>query len=204
MRANAIAVLALALYASDPMVAVRATRSLAKVISEFRPKMREVPTSEEQVWQDEERFEALELLEVRIDAGGISMQQTWKIHRILLAVARSDRQTEAIKARARAVSAKLSYPEQFPLFNLFCTWNGRTGRWTTTSLLSRISAGQLKRPHGLSSTRPAPIQETVSRGSKICFNSPMMPASRSGALSERSPHSAGMRIFCPPCPTACR
>jgi len=128
MRYKAIAVLALALYASDPMVAVRATRSLAKVISEFRPKMRDMPTSEEQVWQDEERFKALELLEGRVDAGGISIQQTWKIHRILRAVERSDRQTDAVKARARAVIAKLSYPEQFLLFNLLCTveWEDRS------------------------------------------------------------------------------
>jgi hypothetical protein len=80
------------------------------------------------VWQDEERFKALELLEGRVDAGGILIQQTWKIHRILRAVERSDRQSDAVKTRARAVIAKLSYPEQFLLFNLLCTveWEDRS------------------------------------------------------------------------------
>ena len=128
MRNKAFAPLASGLYAADPAVAVRATRSLAKVISEFRPKMRDFPTTEEQVWQDEERVRALDLLEGRVDAGGMSIQQTWKIHRILRAVERSDRQSDEFKARARLVNGKLAYPEQFLLFNLLCTeeWEDRS------------------------------------------------------------------------------
>jgi hypothetical protein len=128
MRNKAIETLASALYAADPAVAVRATRSLAKVISEFRPKMRDFPTTEEQVWQDEERVKALDLLEGRVDAGGMSIQQTWKIHRILRGVERSDRQSDEFKARAQLVTGKLAYPEQFLLFNLLCTeeWEDRS------------------------------------------------------------------------------
>jgi hypothetical protein len=128
VRERSIAVFVRALYAEDPVVAVRGTKSLGRVISEFRPKMRNEPTHEEQSWQDEERLQALDLLEARLDAGDISLQQTWKIYRILRSVERGTLQTMPIKEQARIVMAKLSRPKYFLLFNLLCTaeWEDRS------------------------------------------------------------------------------
>jgi hypothetical protein len=57
VRQKAVAVLARALYFENPRVAVRGTKSLGRVISEFRPKMRNEPTEQEQLWQDKGKTE---------------------------------------------------------------------------------------------------------------------------------------------------
>lgn len=128
VRERAVAVLARALYSENPRVAVRGTKSLGGVISEFRPKMRNEPTEEEQLWQDEERRKALDLLQARLEAGDVSIQQTWKIYRILRFVERGTLQTAAIKELARIVMTKLSRPQFFLLFNLLCSpeWEDRS------------------------------------------------------------------------------
>jgi hypothetical protein len=121
LRTGALRAIDSALYSEVPKVAVRAARSMAKAWSEFHPRFRNLPTKEEQEWQDRERLTALEMIERRIEAGRLSLPLTWKIDRSLAYVERRDAQTAEVKTRAAEIRKKLVAPSLLNYFDILST-----------------------------------------------------------------------------------
>jgi hypothetical protein len=90
--------------------------------------MRNGVTNQEQLWQDEERMRALDLLQTRLEGSNVPIQQAWRIHRILRCVEDGTLQTDDVKAKARVVMTKLDRPKFFSIFDLFCVpeWEDRS------------------------------------------------------------------------------
>lgn len=121
VRERALVLISRALTSANSRVAVRATQSLGKAISEFRPRMRNGPTDEEQLWQDEERLKALSLLEDRLQSTSVQLPQAWKFHKILRSAEDSERHSAKVKEAARRLSAQVPEFPLFSLFGLLCT-----------------------------------------------------------------------------------
>jgi hypothetical protein len=121
LRGRALRAIESALYSEVPRVAVRAARSMAKALSEFHPRFRNLPTNEEQEWQDRERFAALDMIDRRIEADGLSLPLTWKLGRSLAYLGRRDAQTAAVKIRAAEVRNKLVAPTSLNYFDILST-----------------------------------------------------------------------------------
>jgi hypothetical protein len=121
LRDRALEVIEHTLYSNIRKAAVEAARSCARVISEFHPRLRSGPTEEENAWQDQERLKALDIIERRIAAGGLSLPLVWKLGRILSNVDRRDAQSPQIKERANAILHSLPQPEQLDFFDFLAT-----------------------------------------------------------------------------------
>jgi hypothetical protein len=121
IRKRALRMIDTALYSACPRVAERAAKSMASVASEFHPRFRSEPTEDERKWQDAERFTALDLIEVRIVAGGLSLQLTWRFDRLLSYIGRRDAQTNAVKERAASLRTTLSRPTMLDIFDILVT-----------------------------------------------------------------------------------
>lgn len=142
VRERALVLISRALSSEYPCVAVRATRSLGKAISEFRPRMRNGPTDEEQAWQDDERLKALGLLEARLESSNISLPQVWMLRKILRCVEESELHSEKVKGEGRRLIGQLP---QFPLFTVFhvlCTqeWEDCTPDGLVSEYRHRLDA----------------------------------------------------------------
>lgn len=121
VRERALVAISRALISEHSRVAVRATRSLGKAISEFRPRMRNGPTDEEQTWQDEERLKALGLLQARLGSSNISLPQAWMLRKILRSVDESELHSEQVKNEAQRLIAQLPHFPLFTVFHVLCT-----------------------------------------------------------------------------------
>jgi hypothetical protein len=121
VRERALVLISQALSSASSRVAVRAARSLEKAISEFRPRMRNGPTDEEQAWQDDERLKALGLLKARLESSDVSLPQAWKFHKILRSAEDSAGHSEKVKEEARRLIARLPQFQLFSLFHVLCT-----------------------------------------------------------------------------------
>jgi len=121
IRKRALRIIDGALYSSSPRIAVRAADSLAAVISEFHPRLRPEPTEDELRWQDAERLAVLDLIAARIAAGGLCLQLTWKLDRLLSYIGRRDAQTVRVRERAASLRATLSRPKLFDFFDVLVT-----------------------------------------------------------------------------------
>jgi len=121
IRRRALRIIDGALYSASPRIAVRAGDSLASVISEFHPRLRAEPTEDERQWQDAERLAALDVIAARIAAGGLCLQLTWKLDRLLSYIGRRDAQTEGVKERAASLRTTLPRPKLFDLFDVLVT-----------------------------------------------------------------------------------
>ena len=147
VRERALVVISRALGSGNARVAVRASRSLGKAISEFRPRMRNGPTDEEQAWQDEERLKALNLLRARLESSGVSLPQAWKFHRILRSAEDSTIHSEKVKEEARRLIAQLPQFPLFPLFHIICTeeWEDGSPDGLVSDLRKRLEADAVAR-----------------------------------------------------------
>jgi hypothetical protein len=121
LRERAFLVIDHALYSSEPRITVRAAGSLGSVLAEFHPKFRNGTTPEEQAWQDAERLRVVGLLRKRVEAGNLSLQLTWQIHRVLRGVSRRHTQSSAVRDAAALLNQQLPHPDGFDLFDLLCT-----------------------------------------------------------------------------------
>ena len=121
IRRRALRIIDGALYSAFPRIAVRAADSLASVISEFHPRLRAEPTEDERRWQDTERLAALDEIGARIAAGGLCLQLTWKLDRLLSYIGRRETQTDRVKERAASLRATLSQPKLFDFFDVLVT-----------------------------------------------------------------------------------
>lgn len=121
VRERALVVISRALSSGHARVAVRASRSLGKAISAFRPRMRNGPTAKEQIWQDRERLKALKLLQARLEASNISLPQAWVFHGILQGVENGSSHSPEVKEVARRLIAQVPHFPFFPLFHVLCT-----------------------------------------------------------------------------------
>ncbi len=121
IRSRALRIIDASLYSPSPRIGVRAAESMAKVISEFHPRFRAEPTEDERQWQDAERLTALDLIAARIAAGGLSIQLTWRLDRLLRHVGRRDAQTDTVKERAASLRTTLPRPPLFDFFDVLVT-----------------------------------------------------------------------------------
>lgn len=121
IRRRALRIIDGALYSASPRIAVRAAGSLASVISEFHPRLRAEPTEDERQWQDAERLAALDVIAAHIAAGGLCLQLTWKLDRLLSYIGGRDAQTEGVKERAASLRTTLPRPKLFDLFDVLVT-----------------------------------------------------------------------------------
>ena len=121
LRERALRVINHALYAEEPRIAVRAAGSLGSILAEFHPKFRAGVTEEERAWQDTERLGVLELLRKRLEAGNVSLQMVWKIHRILKWIGKRSSQPAAVRDSVTALQQELPRPELFDMFDVLCT-----------------------------------------------------------------------------------
>jgi hypothetical protein len=121
LRQRVLRVLDTCLSSENPRVVHRAARSLGKIISIFRPMRRDHESDEERAWHDEERIEALQIIQRRIAAGALALPAVWKLRKILHSAAEEPRQSPPIRETAAGLESRLTLPELFWLFHVLCT-----------------------------------------------------------------------------------
>ena len=165
-------------------VFIRAARSLGKIISIFIPMRRDRESNEERTWHDEERIEALQIMQRRIEAGGLTLTAIWKLRKILQAAVEEARQSPAIRERAALLERQLPLPEFFWLFHVLCTdeWRYNTQESGFYSVSERRQAELRLAMDQLTSKYPDPeaqvrvveslVQQAIAAGiDPVCVDS---------------------------------
>jgi hypothetical protein len=141
LRERALQAVQRALQSPSPRIAVKAVDAISGVLSVFRPTLRNDPSETERLWQEAERFHALDMVESRINTGNLSLPLVWRLNRSLKGVARGDRQSASVRERAEAIRSTIPLPELFELFEVICTNEYEDG----VTELGHISIPQARR-----------------------------------------------------------
>jgi hypothetical protein len=120
LRARALQAIANCLENSHLRISVEAVDSLSHVLSEFHPSMRMEVSTEEQDWQDSERFHALDLLTARVERGSLPLPLVWRIRKLLFWVIERSRLTAKVKEAATQLNGKLALTDDFDAFDTLC------------------------------------------------------------------------------------
>jgi hypothetical protein len=121
LRERALAVVERCLSSGRPSIEVAAVDVLSKVLSEFRPNMRNRADAEEERWQDSERLRALEILDNRIQGGSLSLSLVWRIQKLLFWVIERGRLLSRVKDAATKIHEALVTPQLFEVFDVICS-----------------------------------------------------------------------------------
>jgi len=109
------------LISENLKIAYRAAKSLSKIVSVFIPMRRDHESEDERVWHDGERNQALDILQRRMECGGLALPTVWKIRKILQSAAEDVRQSANVRERGAAMLRSVSLPELFDAFHILCT-----------------------------------------------------------------------------------